>query len=145
MFVMEGAESLSSMEDSDSKSEKITKIIEMIKTTLASTEVPQTDDEATFLNLPFTAGMILTGIIIILVLVLVTSCCLYQLYREDIEAGLYGSKPGQQNRLGQGPHRTFSATPVGRLEKLQRHLKFIEEVPLEERVKKQSNIQMIET
>ncbi|KRX25716.1 hypothetical protein T07_496 [Trichinella nelsoni] len=141
---MEGAESSSSMEDTDSKNEPIRKIINMIETTLASTEVPETDDETTFLNLPFTAGMILTGIIIILVIILVTSYCIYQLYREDIEAGLYGSKPGQQNRLRQKPYRTFSATPVGRLEKLQRHMKFIEEVPLEERVKKQSNIQMNE-
>ncbi|KRY38702.1 hypothetical protein T01_4030 [Trichinella spiralis] len=142
---MESAESLSIMEDSDGRNEQITEIISMIKTTMASTEVPKTDEEATFLNLPFTVGMILTGIIIILVLILVTSCCLYQLYREDIEAGLYGSKPGQQNRLRQRTYPTFSATPVGRLEKLQRHMKFIEEVPLEERVKKQSNIQMNET
>ncbi|KRZ71933.1 hypothetical protein T10_9561 [Trichinella papuae] len=104
------------MED-NSQAERIT------DTTLPSTSVPETATEATFLNLPFTEGVVLIGVLILL------------LYWEEIETKLFGRRPTEEIKLRQKPRQGFSETPVGRLEKLQRQMKFIEEVPLEERVK----------
>ncbi|KRZ26717.1 hypothetical protein T4B_5794 [Trichinella pseudospiralis] len=122
-------ESLSSMED-NSQTEQVVDIINLIETTLPATSVPETTTEATILNLPFTEGVVLIGALVIL------------LYWEEIEAKIYGRRSTEENILCQKPRHGFSTTPVGRLEKLRRQMKFIEEVPLEERVKKQSNIQI---
>ncbi|KRX99875.1 hypothetical protein T4A_8039 [Trichinella pseudospiralis] len=129
------------MED-NSQTEQVVDIINLIETTLPATSVPETTTEATILNLPFTEGVVLIGALVILVLVLLSFFCLYQLYWEEIEAKIYGRRSTEENILCQKPRHGFSTTPVGRLEKLRRQMKFIEEVPLEERVKKQSNIQI---